>query len=106
MAVTFHPSREAIELALAKMKEDGLVHPEAVFNEDAPDGLRKEVTYRDAYFNYRLGRTALETKIVDSALDLLKRGGHVPVSSSYDRRGDGKVTARSSRRSSTGSGPP
>ncbi len=86
MAVTFRPSREAIELALASMKDDGLVHPEAVFNADAPDGLRREVTYRDPHFCRRLGRTALESKIVDSALDLLKRAGHVPVSSDYDRQ--------------------
>ena len=85
MAVTFNPSREAIELALEKMKDDGLVHPDAVFNEDAPGGLRREVTYRDAYFAYRLGRTAQESRIVDSALELLKREGHVSVSADYDR---------------------
>ena len=85
MALTFHPSREAIELALEKMKDDGLVHPDAAFNEDAPDGLRREVAHRDPYFAYRLGRTSLETGIVDSALELLKREGHVPVSADYDR---------------------
>ncbi|MFH1689885.1 MAG: hypothetical protein ABIE42_06565 [Candidatus Eisenbacteria bacterium] len=86
MAVTFHPSREAIELALKSMKEAGLVHPDAAFNEDAPDGLRGEVTYRDPHFSYRLGRTSLESRIVDSALELLKREGHVPVSADYDRQ--------------------
>ncbi len=35
MALTVHPSREAIELALEKMKVDGLVHPDAAFNEGA-----------------------------------------------------------------------
>ncbi|MFH1864492.1 MAG: hypothetical protein ABIK85_01290 [Candidatus Eisenbacteria bacterium] len=68
------------------MKEAGLVHPDAVFNEDAPDGLRREVTYRDPYFSCRLGRTSLESGIVDAALDLLKRAGHVPVSADYDRQ--------------------
>ena len=71
MAVTFHPSREAIELALENMKEAGLVHPDAVFNEDAPDGLRREVTYRDPYFSCRLGRTSLESGIVDA--DMVKK---------------------------------
>ncbi|MCK4409591.1 MAG: hypothetical protein KAW67_05870, partial [Candidatus Eisenbacteria sp.] len=84
MALTFHPSREAIALALEKMKDDGLVHPDAAFNEDAPDGLRREVAPRDAYFAYRLGRTALETRIIDSALEFLKREGHVPASADYD----------------------
>ena len=85
MARTFHPSREAIELALEKMKDDGLVHPDAAFNEDAPEGLRREVAYRDPYFAYRLGRTTLETETVDSALELLKSKGHVPASADYDR---------------------
>ena len=85
MALTFYPSREAIALALDKMKEDGLVHPDAAFNENAPGGLRSEVTHRDPYFAYRLGRTSLESRIVDSALELLKEEGHVPVSADYDR---------------------
>jgi predicted O-methyltransferase YrrM len=85
MAITFHPNREAIELAVARMKEDGLVHPDAVFNADAPEGLRSEVTYRDPYFAYRLGRTAEETRIVDEALELLKAEGLVPDSADYDR---------------------
>jgi len=85
MALTFHPSREAIELALKNMKEAGLVHPDAAFNEDAPDGLRGEVAYRDPYFAYRLGRTSLETGIVDAALELLKNKSHVPDSADYDR---------------------
>ncbi len=85
MALTFHPSREAIALALDKMKENGLVHPDAAFNENAPGGLRSEVAYRDPYFAHRLGRTSLESRIVDSALELLKREGHVPVSADYDR---------------------
>jgi protein-L-isoaspartate O-methyltransferase len=86
MALTFHPSREAIALALEKMKDDGLVHADAVFNENAPEGLRSEVAYRDPYFAYRLGRTSLETKTIDAALELLKREGHVPASADYDQR--------------------
>ena len=86
MALTFHPSREAIALALEKMKDDGLVHPDAVFNENAPEGLRSEVAHRDPYFAYRLGRSSLETKTIDAALELLKREGHVRASADYDQR--------------------
>lgn len=85
MALTFHPSREAIALALEKMKADGLVHPDAAFNENAPDGLRSEVAHRDPYFAYRLGRTSFENRIVDSSLELLKSEGHVSASADYDR---------------------
>jgi protein-L-isoaspartate O-methyltransferase len=85
MAITFYPSPDAVALALDKMKRDGLVHPEAVFNEDAPGGLRKEVARRDWHFARRLGRTSLETEIVDSALSLLKEHGLAPGEADYDR---------------------
>ncbi len=85
MALTFYSQREAAELALAKMKEDGLVHPDAVFNEDAPGGLRREVTRRDPYFSYRLGRTRLESEIVDSALDFMRGEGFIAADADYDR---------------------
>jgi len=85
MAITFHPSREATALALDKLKEDGLVHQEAVFNEDADGGLRKEVARRDWHFGRRLGRTALETEIVDAALALVKERGLVGPDADYDR---------------------
>lgn len=85
MTLTFHPRKEAVELALQKMKEDGLVHPDAVFNEEAPGGLRREVTYRDWHFGRRLGRTALEVQIVDDALALLKDLGLAGEEADYDR---------------------
>ena len=85
MPITFRPPAEAAELALARMKEDGLVHPDAYFNADAADGLREEVAPRDPYFTYRLGRTPLETEIVDGALELLKAEGLVPASADYYR---------------------
>ena len=94
MAKTFYPSGDAVKLALDKMKEDGLVHPEAVFNEGAPGGLRREVTARDPYFSYRLGRTSEETRIVNAALDVLKREGQVPVSADYDRQAMDKHRTR------------
>jgi predicted O-methyltransferase YrrM len=85
VAITFHPSREATGLALDKMKEDGLVHPEAVFNEDAPGGLRREVARRDWHFGRRLGRTSLETEIVDAALAMLRERGLAAPDADYDR---------------------
>jgi protein-L-isoaspartate O-methyltransferase len=85
MAITFQPARDATALALEQMKEDGLVHPEAVFNEDAEGGLRREVARRDWHFCRRLGRTSLETEIVDAALALLRENGLAAPDADYDR---------------------
>jgi len=85
MALIFHPPREVIELALKELKADKQVHPDAVFNASAPNGLRKEVTYRDLDFMYRLGRTSLEEKIVDVALEFLKSQGLVNRDAGYDK---------------------
>jgi hypothetical protein len=78
MALSFHPLRRAIEMALDQLKSDGQVHPDAAFNYDAPDGLRSEVTYRDLDFGHRLGRTALEVEVVDAALDSLNCTASLP----------------------------
>lgn len=85
MALIFHPPREVIELVLKELKADKQVHPDAVFNASAPNGLRKEVTYRDLDFIYRLGRTSLEEKIVDAALEFLKSQGLVTRDAGYDK---------------------
>ncbi len=85
MAITFRPSEAAIAEALAKLKESGSVHPDAVFNGAAQDGLRSEVTPRDVDFAYRVGRTAREVEIVDAALELLRSAGAVDESADYDR---------------------
>lgn len=84
MGLIFHPPREVIELALEELKANKQVHPDAVFNATAPDGLRKEVTYRDLDFTYRLGRTSLEKKVVDAALQFLKNQGLVTRDAGYD----------------------
>lgn len=84
MGLIFHPPREVIELALEELKANKQVHPDAVFNATAPDGLRKEVTYRDLDFTYRLGRTSLEEKVVDAALQFLKSQGLVTSEAGYD----------------------
>ena len=85
MAVQFRATRRAVDLAVEKLKRDGVVHPDAGFNSEAPDGLRREVTYYDRDFLYRLGRTAAEEGVVDAALDLLRESGLVAPSSSYDK---------------------
>jgi len=85
MTQIFRPPKRAIELALEQMKNDGLVHPEARFNYDAPDDLRMEVTHRDQQFAYRLGRTPLEEEIVDLALDYLRSLDLVDSTANYDK---------------------
>ncbi len=85
MSIVFHPPEPAIDAAVGKLKDDGLVHPDASFNEAAEGGLRKEVTYRDYQFAYRLGRTPAEVETVDAALELLRSRGLVPRSADYDR---------------------
>lgn len=84
MAVTFRSPTVAIELAVKKLKRDGIVHPDAAFDPAAPDGLRREVAYYDRDLLCRLGRTDAEEQTVDAALGLLKQHGLVPASASYD----------------------
>ncbi len=85
MALEFHPPRKAIELALDKMKSDGLVSPYAYFDYDAPGGLSRAVTYRDPYFAHRLGRTAAEEETVEAALEFLKLRRLVGHDALYDK---------------------
>jgi predicted O-methyltransferase YrrM len=75
----------AIEQALAALKSDGIVHPQAAFNPDAAQGLRREVAYHDRDFLSRLGSTAAEAETVESALALLKAEELVSASACYDR---------------------
>jgi predicted O-methyltransferase YrrM len=86
MARLFRPPKKAIELTLEKLKADRRVHPDAKFNYDAINDLRKEVTYRDGDFSYRLGRTAMEEEIVDLALEYLKSLGLVDSKANYDKK--------------------
>lgn len=85
MALVFHPPQQAIDLAMQRLKSDGLVHPDATFNPSAPDGLRCEVTYRDLDFTRRIGRTSAEEEVVDTALRFLKAQGIVSTTASYDK---------------------
>ncbi len=86
MSLTFRAPQRAVDLALAKLKSDGIVHPDAAFNHDATGSLRREVAYYDRDFICRLGRTSAEAEIVDAALGMLRQHGLVADSSSYDER--------------------
>jgi len=83
--IEFRAPQQAIDLAVEKLKNDRIVHPDAVFNPSAPQGLRREIAYYDRDFMYRLGRTSAEERIVDSALEMLKNNDLVPASSRYDK---------------------
>ena len=72
MTLTYTCETPIIELALQKLKDTGLVSTNAYFNYDAPQQLRREVTYRDYLFLSRLSRTA-EVETVRSILAWLKR---------------------------------
>ena len=85
MAIKFRATPRAIDLAVEKLKQDGVVHPDAAFNPGAPDGLRREVAYYDRDFMYRLGRTSEDEDVVDAALELLRDRGLAPESASYDK---------------------
>ncbi len=85
MNLEFRPPRAAIDLALARLKVDGIVHPEAEFHADAPGGRRHEVAFRDPSFLRRLGQTAAEAEIVDAALELLRANGLIAPDADYDR---------------------
>jgi predicted O-methyltransferase YrrM len=85
MPFTFHPSDKVIAAAVAKLIKHNYVHPDAVFIANAPGGLRREVTYRDADFTYRLGRTAFEEHVVDDALAFLKELDLAPEDAAYDK---------------------
>jgi predicted O-methyltransferase YrrM len=74
-----------IELALESLKGDGLVARDARFNYDAPQQLRREVTYRDFDFLSRLSRVG-EVEIVGSALTWLKGQGLAPEDATYDQK--------------------
>jgi predicted O-methyltransferase YrrM len=85
MSLVFRTSQRAIELALKRLKDEGMVHPEAEFNPEADGDLRREVTYYDRDFMYRLGRTSAEEEIVDSALAMLEDHGIVAPRAAYDK---------------------
>jgi predicted O-methyltransferase YrrM len=74
---------QVIEMALDRLKDDGLVSRDAFFNYDAPHNLRSEVAYRDFDFLSRLCRVG-EAESVRSILAWLKQEGIVPASATFD----------------------
>ena len=85
MALIYTCENQVIEMALEKLKDAGLVSRDAYFNYDAPQNLRREVTYRDFDFLSRLSRTA-ETETIRSILAWLKQKGIVPEGATYDEK--------------------
>jgi len=81
----FHPPETAIETALKKLKQDGVIHPDAFLNYKAEGGLRKEVTFRDDDLQYRLGNSPHEEGIVDAALQSLVSLKLIPADASYNK---------------------
>lgn len=85
MALTYQCEKQAIEMAMEKLKDVGLVSRDAYFNYDAPRNLRREVSYRDFDFLSRLSGTA-EVETVGSILAWLKQEGVVPEGATYDEK--------------------
>ncbi len=83
MSLTYRCDPQAIELAMAKMKSDGLVSDKAKFNFSASDGLRSEVAYRDFDFLTRLSRVG-EVKTGHSILTWMKAKNIISEKSDYD----------------------
>lgn len=83
MSLIYTCETPVIEMALEKLKDAGLVSKDAYFNYDAPQQLRREVTYRDYLFLSRLSRTA-EVETVRSILAWLRQEGVVPEGATYD----------------------
>ena len=81
----FHPPKSAINRAMDKLMQDGLVHSDASFNYDAERGLRKEVSYRDSDFQYRLARSPEEETIIDAACEFLVSLDLIPSNSNYNK---------------------
>lgn len=83
MTLVYTCDNQVIEMAFEKLKDDGIVSRDAYFKYDAPQNLRREVTYRDIDFLYSLSETN-EVEVVRSALEMLKREGIVPKEATYD----------------------
>ena len=73
----FEAPPQVIEAAVRRLKAHGHVAPDATYNPDAPDGLRREVAYHDGDFQWSLGHSAPEHEvaIVESAVSLLAAHG-------------------------------
>jgi len=86
VSLVFRAPQRAIDLAVERLKRDGVIHPRAAYNQDAPGNLRREVAYYDRDFMYRVGRTSAEEETVDSALGMLKEHGLAQPAAGYDKQ--------------------
>jgi predicted O-methyltransferase YrrM len=86
MALTYQVPQSVIDAVLVNMKASSLIHPEAAFNSNAEEGLRKEVTYRDLDFLDRIAGEGFEEIIVDSATEYLKHKGLIDNVANYDKQ--------------------
>ena len=84
MTMKHQASKNDIESILVQMISEGIVHPDAKFNYNAEFGLRKEVSYRDDDFLYKLERLNDE-KIIDDIIDFLKRENIVQKNADYNK---------------------
>lgn len=83
MALLYKPGKKIIEETLLTLKERGNhVAQDARFNYEAPDGLRREVAFRDEDFLNHLSATQDEC-MVDSILEMLKKRKLVPTDAFY-----------------------
>ncbi len=85
MGLTFRVPRTVIDDAIEKLKSEGLVHPQALYNSGAEDGLRREIAYRDRDLLRCIGNTGADAEVVDAALDMLRSQGLVPNDAGYDK---------------------
>jgi predicted O-methyltransferase YrrM len=85
MAETFQVPKTVIEAVVTQMRNSYLVHPEATFNRDADQDLRKEVAYRDFDFLDRIGGPEYEEVIIDAAVAYLKERGLAASTAGYDK---------------------
>ncbi|MBC8503704.1 MAG: class I SAM-dependent methyltransferase [Anaerolineales bacterium] len=83
MSLVFRCGEKSIELALERMRSDGLVSDDAWFNFNAPDRLRSEVAYRDFDFLTRLCRVG-DAETSRAILECLKQNEIVSKDLSFD----------------------
>ncbi len=81
----YMPNMTIINETLIRMKQAGVVHPEARFNAKASAGLRTDVAIGDIDFKQFLQQSGLEKQIVDDVIDYLKRERVIAKSSTYPK---------------------
>ncbi len=81
----FQVPKSTVEAIVARLKKDGVVHPDATFNNEADGDLRMEIAYRDLDFLIRVGRSSEDEVIVDAALQTLVSLGLLAPDAGYDK---------------------